>query len=154
MILGCCARRLWCENNNKPVVKTKHWDANGGIAAARTSLMALSAVFNTTVIITLGPAGAEAFTAPSAANLHGWVSVSALDIKCVDTVGAGDAFVGSFVAGLAVGDSLEKCMQRGAVAGSLACTKHGAQEGAPTASEININISNVVLQNAEEPPSK
>jgi ribokinase len=82
------------------------------------------------VIATLGPEGAVA------AGEGGTVTVPSLRVQPVDTTGAGDTFAGVLAAGLDTGASLEEAMRRAAVAGSLACTKEGAQPSFPTAAEI------------------
>ncbi|KAK3245073.1 hypothetical protein CYMTET_45339, partial [Cymbomonas tetramitiformis] len=48
-------------------------------------------------------------------------------VKVVDTVGAGDGFVGTFVSGLASGWPIDKCLRHAVVAGSLTCKSPGAQ---------------------------
>lgn len=85
---------------------------------------------NQTVIVTLGPEGARAAT-PS-----GSFAVPALKVEPVDTVGAGDTFVGYLAAGLDQGMALEAAMQRAAVAASLACLKPGAQPSVPYSAEV------------------
>ncbi|MDD3030196.1 MAG: PfkB family carbohydrate kinase [Alphaproteobacteria bacterium] len=67
--------------------------------------------------------------------------VPALRVEAVDTVGAGDAFVGAFVAALAAGVEPREALRHGAVGGSLACTRVGAQAALPTAREIRRNLS-------------
>ena len=54
----------------------------------------------------------------------------------VDTVGAGDAFVGAFVARVARGDSLIRCAAVAAAAGTMACTREGAQGGTHGAVDV------------------
>jgi ribokinase len=83
-----------------------------------------------TMIVTLGSEGARAAT-PEA-----FFSVSALPISPLDTVGAGDTFVGYLAAGLDAGMPLEDSMRRAAVAASLACLKPGAQPAIPYAGEV------------------
>jgi ribokinase len=85
-----------------------------------------------TVIVTLGGDGARAVTADGQR-----ISVSALPIKPVDTVGAGDTFCGYLAAGLDAGLDLASAMQRAAVAASLACLKPGAQPAIPRAEEVD-----------------
>jgi ribokinase len=85
---------------------------------------------NQTVIVTLGPDGARAAT-PT-----GSFAVPALKVEPVDTVGAGDTFVGFLAAGLDQGMALEAAMQRAAVAASLACLKPGAQPSVPYSGEV------------------
>ena len=75
-----------------------------------------------TIIVTLGPDGARAVTAEGET-----IAVPALKVTPVDTVGAGDTFVGYLAAGLDAGLPLEAAMTRAAKAASLACLKPGAQ---------------------------
>ena len=63
-------------------------------------------------------------------------TVSALKIKPVDTIGAGDAFVGYLCAALDRGESIEDALAAASVAGSLACTKIGAQTALPGVDEV------------------
>jgi ribokinase len=85
-----------------------------------------------TVIVTLGAAGARAATAEGQ-----WLSVPALKVTPVDTVGAGDTFCGYLAAGLDSGLTLEQAMRRAAIAASLACLKPGAQPAVPFAAEVD-----------------
>lgn len=84
-----------------------------------------------TLIVTLGGDGARAVTADGQR-----ISVAALPIKPVDTVGAGDTFCGYLAAGLDAGLDLAAAMKRAAVAASLACLKPGAQPAIPMADEV------------------
>ena len=84
-----------------------------------------------TVIVTLGGDGVVA------ASPEGALTVPALKITPVDTVGAGDTFCGYFGAGLAAGLTLEQALRRAAAAGSLACLKPGAQPAIPRADEVD-----------------
>jgi ribokinase len=97
---------------------------------ARAVVTALAKRLAKTVIATLGPEGAVA------AGEGGTVTVPSLPVRPVDTTGAGDTFAGVLAAGLDTGASLEEAMRRAAVAGSLACTREGAQPSFPTAAEI------------------
>ena len=68
-----------------------------------------------TIIVTLGAEGARA-TWPG-----GTPGVPAYEVVPLDTVGAGDTFMGYLAAGLGAGLGLAAAMRRGAVAASLAC---------------------------------
>jgi ribokinase len=57
-------------------------------------------------------------------------------VTVVDTVAAGDSFVGAFAAALRRGYGLSGALQRGLAAGSLACTREGAQPSIPYGAEI------------------
>lgn len=69
---------------------------------------------------------------------HGGVrrSLPAPKVTVVDTVAAGDAFVGAFTAALNRGLGFSGALQRGIAAGSLACTKPGAQPSLPDGDAI------------------
>ncbi|MEQ1900968.1 MAG: ribokinase [Devosia sp.] len=88
-----------------------------------------------TVIVTLGPDGARAATP------DGFLSIPAMKVRPVDTVGAGDTFVGYLAAGLDAGLALEAAMRRAAAAASLACLKPGAQPSIPTTQEVEAALS-------------
>ncbi len=83
-----------------------------------------------TIIVTLGGDGVVAATP---AEFH---QVPALKVTPVDTVGAGDTFCGYLGAGLHAGLALPDAMRLAAAAGSLACTKPGAQPAIPTFAEV------------------
>ena len=87
------------------------------------------------IIVTLGGEGAIA------ATKSGFVSVPALDIKPIDTVGAGDTFCGYFGAALDAGHNLETAMRRASAAGSLACLKPGAQPAIPDKAEVDAALA-------------
>lgn len=86
--------------------------------------------YGRTIIVTLGSDGVMVATPDEHYNLP------ALQIKPVDTVGAGDTFCGYLAAGLDSGLVLRDACQRAAKAASLACLKAGAQPSIPTAADI------------------
>ena len=53
--------------------------------------------------------------------------IDALKVEAIDTVGAGDMFVGAFSAGLFNGGSTISSLQRATVASGLGCRFKGAQ---------------------------
>jgi len=81
-------------------------------------------------IVTLGSAGAVGW--------HGGVRrrFEAPVVEAVDTVAAGDSFVGAFAAALQAGFGFSGALQRGLAAGSLACTVAGAQPSVPRRAAI------------------
>ncbi|TIS53984.1 ribokinase [Mesorhizobium sp.] len=83
------------------------------------------------IVVTLGGEGVLAATP------NDFLTVPALRITPVDTVGAGDTFCGYFAAGLSLGLSLDKALARAAAAGSLACLKPGAQPAIPLAKDVD-----------------
>jgi len=84
-----------------------------------------------TIVVTLGGEGVVA------ASPDGVVSVEAMKITPVDTVGAGDTFCGYFGAALLAGLPLEAALKRASTAASLACLKPGAQPAIPLASDVD-----------------
>lgn len=84
-----------------------------------------------TIIVTLGSEGVVAIRDGKLYRADG------LKIDPVDTVGAGDTFSGYFAASLESGMPFERALRRAAVAGSLACLKHGAQPSIPLAADVD-----------------
>lgn len=58
-------------------------------------------------------------------------------VDAIDTVGAGDTFVGAFAVGITSGLSLQESLERAVFAASLSTLAHGAQSGMPTAKEVD-----------------
>lgn len=85
-----------------------------------------------TCVITLGGRGALA-VAPDGT---GW-RIGALAAAVVDTVGAGDAFVGVLAASVDAGLEFPDALRRASVAAGLACTKPGAIAALPDRREID-----------------
>jgi len=86
--------------------------------------------FATTVVLTVGAGGAMAFSHDQT------LQAGILAIQALDTVGAGDAFVGAFVTAMADDMSLADCLRWGSVAGGLTCLKSGAQDVVPERAAI------------------
>jgi len=105
--------------------------AGGATGDLPTAMNLWAASRRQTIIVTLGADGAMAATPDEI------IRVPALPVQPVDTVGAGDTFVGYLAAGLDKGLDLEAAMRRAAVAASLACLKPGAQPSVPTAAEVD-----------------
>ena len=110
-----------------------HMNANDKMAFATE----LYNKFKLTTIVTLGPDGAVCCSA------EGLMSVNSLKITPVDTIGAGDAFVGYLCASLDQGKPLAEALRYAAVAGSLACTRVGAQIAIPQPEEVPLYLDQV-----------
>ncbi len=74
------------------------------------------------VVITLGKTGSFLM---SSAGSH---FVKAIDIEVVDTQGAGDAFLGAFVARMANGDELVDCLDFANIVSSYSVGRHGSTQ--------------------------
>ncbi|MFP3908810.1 MAG: ribokinase [Archaeoglobaceae archaeon] len=82
------------------------------------------------VVVTLGKEGSMLIWEGEVITIPG------IEVKAVDTTGAGDAFCGGLAAALDAGQTLEKAVRLGNLAGALSTTKLGAQEALPTRAEI------------------
>ncbi len=88
-------------------------DTLGGIAAGLPS---------TALVVTRGARGV--LFAPAGGAVR---SLPAFPVEAIDTVGAGDAFVGGFAVALAASASLESAVRAGSAAGALTATVAGAR---------------------------
>jgi ribokinase len=98
------------------------------------------------VILTLGVRGALVH----GRGVTAFVDPVAVDV--VDTTAAGDAFCGSLAVALASGDDLEAAARFAAAAGSLACTKLGAEPSLPTRDAVVAAIGRVDAFESGAPP--
>ena len=109
-----------------------------GASDPEDAVREIAARFGCAAIVTLGADGAVGWT-------DGVRRVApALHVTPVDTTAAGDAFTGAFAAALDQGMGFTMALARGAAAGSLACTKPGAQPSIPTKAEIDEATSGYV----------
>jgi ribokinase len=92
------------------------------------------------IVVTLGARGAVAVLGDEV------VHQPAFPVEPVDTVGAGDAFVGGFVVGRWWSDGLGRALRLGCAAGALATTRRGAQPSLPTRAEVEALLAR------DEPP--
>jgi 2-dehydro-3-deoxygluconokinase len=84
-----------------------------------------------TTVVKLGAAGAAVITADSV------VEASGFTIDPVDTVGAGDAFVGGYLSAMLEGLDAEATLRRANACGAMACLVPGDWEAAPTRRELD-----------------
>lgn len=101
------------------------------------ALAHVASSLNASIVVTLGAQGVIAFHKKEV------LRIAALKVDAIDTVGAGDAFVGAFAAMLDSGQTFESALRYGSVAGALACTKKGAQSAAPDLKALEAAISNL-----------
>ena len=65
------------------------------------------------------------------------IHVPAVDVKVIDTTGAGDTFMGALMVRLCEGATLEQSIKFANTAAALKCTKLGAQTGMPLRNEVD-----------------
>lgn len=117
---------------NEIEAATQEGEAGTPLGLART----LAARYGLTCVVTLGGEGTVAAEADGTA----W-SVGVLPVEAVDTVGAGDAFVGVLAATLDGGADLPAALHRASVAAGLACTREGAMPSLPDAVAIGARLA-------------
>jgi ribokinase len=83
------------------------------------------------LIITLGEKGVLVITA------NGRRQIPAYPVIAIDTVAAGDAFVGAFATGIAEGLNVDDAVKLGNAAAAISVTRHGAQPSLPIRKEVN-----------------
>ncbi|HVM84549.1 MAG TPA: ribokinase [Candidatus Binatia bacterium] len=107
------------------------------VTLPRDAAREIATIADAAVIVTLGGDGACAF---ADGRLY---EVAALKITPVDTVGAGDAFVGALAAAIDCDRDLGQGLAYGSVAGALACLVPGAQPSLPTKAAIEARLKDL-----------
>jgi len=105
--------------------------AAAGIARLAEQAMEATGHWPSVVVVTLGNDGAAAVTANGAV-----FRAPAIPVAVVDTTGAGDSFVGGFLAAWLNGCGAEESIRLACAAGSLQVTRFGAQEVRPDAETL------------------
>ena len=102
-----------------------------GVEAAARAAGALKARGVRNVLVTLGSLGAWV-------DAEMWRGhVPAFAVKPIDTVAAGDTFIGAFVCRLVEGASVQQAVRFGNAAAAIAVTRAGAQPSIPTRAEVD-----------------
>lgn len=102
-------------------------DTNSALEAAKT--FEKMGVKNS--IIKMADKGAVVYQAGK------WEFLPSIQVKPVDTVGAGDSFAGALACGISEGCDLFAAAKFASIVGALKVTKLGAQAGIPTIEEVN-----------------
>jgi ribokinase len=101
-----------------------------GLAAAASAAADLVAAGARNAVVTAGAAGAAHHDGESGATVPGF------PVRAVDTVGAGDTFVGALAVALAGGIAPREAVTAASAAGATAATRPGTQTGMPRPAEI------------------
>jgi ribokinase len=111
--------------------------ADSGVAAGTLDdlAIALSKKHDLAVVVTLGADGVIAIENGRIAK------ASALRVKAIDTVGAGDTFCGYLAAALSKRSPLPEALRWASAAAGLACTKSGAQPAIPLRAEVETALA-------------
>ena len=101
---------------------------------AAEAAAALLAVGARHAVVTAGAHGAA--LAPGTGPQGAPLTIEAFRVEAVDTVGAGDTFVGALAVALAAGVPPAEAVRAAAAAGATAATRHGAQAAMPRLADI------------------
>jgi ribokinase len=130
-LLALCDYLVPNENEAARLVGSEVNDVPSAARAAET----LRARGARNVLITLGAAGVWV-------DAEGWRGhVPAFPVKAVDTVAAGDTFIGAFVTRLVEGAALHEAVRFGCAAAAIAVTRPGAQPSIPDRQEVEAFLS-------------
>jgi ribokinase len=110
--------------------------AEEGLQTVVKSSKALTNLGIKCVITTLGSRGSIIYLSPE----DKVIEVPTPKVKAVDTVGAGDCFIGVFASYLSKGENIIKAVKFASIAASIAVTRKGAQNSMPFLYEIEEKI--------------
>jgi len=96
----------------------------------RDSLLELQRMGPRAVVITLGEAGAVGLYEDQVIEQKGFA------VEAIDPTGAGDVYLGAFVAALLHGLRFARCLEFAAAAAALSCRRIGAWAGIPERDEV------------------
>ena len=105
-----------------------------GLADAGQAAAGLLAAGARHAVVTAGAHGAA--LAPGTGPEGAPLTIEAFRVEAVDTVGAGDTFVGALAVALAAGVPSGEAVRAAAAAGATAATRPGAQAGMPRPADI------------------
>lgn len=99
-------------------------------AAAAARQLRERAAFNADVLITLGGNGVWIDSEAFVGHVPGFA------VEAIDTVGAGDTFIGAFAVRIVEGAPPQEAARFGCAAAAIAVTRRGAQTSIPTRAEV------------------
>jgi len=91
------------------------------------------------IITTLGNKGSIIYSKDDKAITE----ISSPKVKAIDTVGAGDCFIGVFAGKLSVGENVVNAVKYATIAASIAVTRRGAQKSMPFLKEIEAKFKEI-----------
>jgi len=131
-VQGCDALLPLCDwllPNETEASKLAGFEVQDMDSAARAAKRLRSVSSGLKILVTLGASGAWLDTPDFCGP------VPAFAVEAIDTVGAGDTFVGAFTTRLVEGATPQDAARFASAAAAIAVTRHGAQSG-PTRAEV------------------
>jgi ribokinase len=124
----------WLVVNESEAATVLGWKV-AGLAGAALAAAELTNAGVRHAVVTAGAAGA-AYRGRDAGEPPGVVTVPGFPVRAVDTVGAGDTFVGALAVALAAGIDPPEAVRAAAAAGAAAATRPGTQSGMPRPRDV------------------
>ncbi|MGI9271852.1 MAG: bifunctional 5-dehydro-2-deoxygluconokinase/5-dehydro-2-deoxyphosphogluconate aldolase [Woeseiaceae bacterium] len=113
----------------------------GGSSDTLEALRAIRTLCNATIVTKRGPIGCSIFEAEIPASLDEGISVRGVQVKVLNTLGAGDAFLSGFLHAWLNGEDWEACARSGNACGALVVSRHGCTPAMPTKPELEDYLS-------------
>ncbi len=113
------------------LIASERFAAEMGSGALAESLKRLSAMGPETVVITIGEDGSVGMEHDET------YIVPPLEVKAIDTTGAGDVYHGAYIFGFLNGFGLRERMRFASAAAALKCRSLGGRAGIPSLEEVN-----------------
>jgi len=129
----------WLLPNETEASRLAGFDVRDLESAARAARRFRDTSRGLNVLVTLGAVGAWIDTADFSGPIPAFAAVA------IDTVGAGDAFVGTFVTRLVEGAAPPEAAHYASAAAAIAVTRHGAQSG-PSRAEADAFLRERILR--------
>jgi 5-dehydro-2-deoxygluconokinase len=111
-----------------------------GTEDAKTAIEMLAAMSPSVIVHKRGAEGCDVYDCRAGA-LGQPVSGQPIKVNVVNTVGAGDAFLGSFLTRWLRTDDLDAAVKSGNVSGGLVASRHSCADAMPTSEEVEYVIS-------------
>ena len=111
---------------------------NLATTSSRAAAKAIATEYSITTIVSLGAEGASAF------NSNNEWQIGALPITPIDTVGAGDSFVGNLAVGMALDKPLPEILHRASVGAGLSCLTEGAAPSMPNSATVEKQLGDLL----------
>ena len=100
------------------------------LGSIETTAKALKAKYNFDVIVTLGKEGALIVADNNCVKVNGYT------VNAIDTVGAGDTFIGNFASNISRGVAITDAVELANAAAALSVTRVGGAAATPTVKEL------------------
>lgn len=120
----------WIIPNEIEAAKLSGLEVRDGQSAARAAAAIRKRSRCPNILVTLGANGVWIDTP------HHSLHVPGFKVSAVDTVGAGDTFIGAWVTKLVEGADIREAVRFGCAAAAIAVTRRGAQASIPTRAEV------------------